>query len=268
MSMTLTFLTDLYRVQIAATGLTATDVRVERSINQQWWHTVRGGVHIVPNSGAFTLDDYEYDDGVTNYYRIVDITDDSVDESDDIVPNNGGVVILKSIKYPFLNRAIKLPPYDEITRDFRGSVNDISGRSIPVAMTDLRTSPASEIQVITDTVEEARDLDLILAANTVFLLQTPFETVSGCERVSNILGGHIVFDQTTSQRRPYQGSKKFIWSLPYRRVAPPGPDFTGTTMTWQAVVDRYGSWTDVVNANATWIDLLQNVAGPSDTVVL
>ena len=72
MTVTLTYDDIFSRVRIAVTGLdAATDaVKIERSVNQINWATVRGGTAIIPVSNAVQLDDYEFSANVINYYRV------------------------------------------------------------------------------------------------------------------------------------------------------------------------------------------------------
>lgn len=71
MAMSLTYDPVLSRIRIAVTGL---DARVdfvlfERSPDQVSWTTVRGGDAVPAVAGAADVDDYEFTDGQTNYYR-------------------------------------------------------------------------------------------------------------------------------------------------------------------------------------------------------
>lgn len=71
MTVILTYDNIFSRVRISVTGLNvATDaVKVERSINQVNWSTVRGGSALVPTGNAVQIDDYEFSANVLNYYR-------------------------------------------------------------------------------------------------------------------------------------------------------------------------------------------------------
>lgn len=71
MSIILTYDNIFARVTIAVTGLNgATDeVKIERSVNQINWTTVRGGGALVPFANAVSIDDYEFSANVVNYYR-------------------------------------------------------------------------------------------------------------------------------------------------------------------------------------------------------
>lgn len=70
MAIALSFDDALYRVQIAVSGLPDGAVHVERSTNQLLWSVVRGGSELPLVSGSASLDDYEYAEGVENFYRV------------------------------------------------------------------------------------------------------------------------------------------------------------------------------------------------------
>lgn len=72
MAVTLTYDGTLSRVQVSVTGLDARvdTVTVERSVDQVSWTTVRGGSDVPVVSNAAEVDDYEFTDGVVNYYRV------------------------------------------------------------------------------------------------------------------------------------------------------------------------------------------------------
>lgn len=184
-----------------------------------------------------------------------------------IVPDLQGEVWLKSIKYPFLNRILDCAPYSDIQRPARTGIFDIQGRSMPIAVHDLRGSRRWTITALTRTLEEARDMDLTLGANPLFFIHTPKEDPAECERVSAVPGGYVSIGDTT-QRRAYPGSPIFSWDLPCTEVAKPDPQVVGSTLIWATVLNRYGSWEALVASNPTWIDLFQQVSSPEDLVVL
>lgn len=73
MTVTLTQDNVLGRIRVDATGLAAADVAIiERSIDQITWTQCRGASAWPVTAGAFAnpFDDYEFIDGVVNYYRV------------------------------------------------------------------------------------------------------------------------------------------------------------------------------------------------------
>jgi hypothetical protein len=70
MTIALAYLGDLSRVRITLTDLPNGLVHVERSTNQLFWQTVRGGKALVVEAGGAVLDDYEFASDVENFYRL------------------------------------------------------------------------------------------------------------------------------------------------------------------------------------------------------
>lgn len=75
MTITLSQLTDLQRVRVALSSLNTriTAVKVERSLNELLWMTVRGGVELPVDTGDGQLDDFEWFDSVQNFYRVTTV---------------------------------------------------------------------------------------------------------------------------------------------------------------------------------------------------
>lgn len=183
-----------------------------------------------------------------------------------ITPDLNGEVWLKSIRYPFLNRVIDAN-HGDVARGARLGLFDIKGRSFPVGVSDLRRAPIFPIQVVTQTLEQARDFDLVLASGQTFLIQVPAEVATECGIVSALPGGYVEVGDAV-QHRAFSGSQVYQWTLPCNVVAPPGPDVVGTLMTWGTVFSLYGNWASLVGANPTWLPLLETVGSPEDLVVL
>lgn len=184
-----------------------------------------------------------------------------------IIPDLEGQIWFKSVKYPFLNRPVDCINYGDIERSSRTGIFQIKGRSTPIAVSDIRASQQFTIQITTKTLEESRDMDLILAAGETMLIHVPVEDVSGCGPVSAVPGGYVEIGDSV-QRRAVPGSRIFTFLLPCVIVAPPGPDVIQTNLTWGTVFNLYGDWNALIAANPTWIDLLATVGSPNDLVVL
>lgn len=76
MTLTLTYESQLSRVNVTATGLgSRTAAVVERSVDQVTWSTVRCAAASPIVSGAITVYDYEFSSGVPNYYRVTSPSD-------------------------------------------------------------------------------------------------------------------------------------------------------------------------------------------------
>ena len=265
MAISATFNDDLYRVQLELTGLSVDAVRIERSTNGLFWETVRGGTALPVVDGAAALDDYEYAVNATTFYRVLDVEDleGSPVESDDITPSHGDCeVVLKSIRYPLLNHAVRISDYSELDRPGRVGVFDVSGRSFPVATTDVSASLRFTLSLSTETAVEARKLHLALALGDVLFLQVPPD---GNPRLPP-RSVYFVAESTSIARVGVK--ERRLSTSPLIEVAPPGPAVVGTTLTWQTVWDQYAGFTQLWGSNQDWRELLETVGSGEDLVTL
>jgi hypothetical protein len=175
-----------------------------------------------------------------------------------ITPSLGGMVWFKSLARPFLNRAAIVKDFSEITRPARAGVFEVVGRSLPVAVSDVRGSRRWNLEVLTQTAAEAADFDLLLASGDPLFIQPPAD--------SDVPGGYVTVGDT-SQSRPARKAVRRIFSLPCTEVVPPGPAVVGATVTWQAIINGFATWADVLAAFPTWADVLEYVADPEDVIV-
>lgn len=241
---------------------------VDRTTDNVTYTTVRGASNIGITTGCeleLPADDYEFPVDQLITYRVRSITSDGLVSRSTtcqiLVPFDD--VWFKSIGRPFLNQRIYcvLNP-SPITRTARNGVFPIVGRSYPVAVTDLRSAREVTLQVVTQTLEQRQDLDLLLASGDPIFIQTP--------------SGHplptmyaVVGD--TAEERPVRNrdcnNDWRLWTLPLVEVAASGPDVVGSTSTWQTVINTYATWADVLANNATWADLLELVGDGSEVIV-
>jgi hypothetical protein len=72
MTVTATYVDASAKVTVAITSAPANALTalIERSPDQVTWTTVRGAAALILSGGAFSIDDYEFTDGVVNYYRV------------------------------------------------------------------------------------------------------------------------------------------------------------------------------------------------------
>ncbi len=242
--------------------LTSLDVNdtyeIQRSTNQSFWRTVRGGSEMVPSSGSLSLDDYEFQSDVENFYRVVATDGGNPIFSNSITPSLSGVW-LKSIRFPFLNRQVTVTNYSDITRSARGANFDVLGRSVPVAVTDKRSSQKFSLELVTTDADEELVMDLVLASGGVMFVHLPADC--------RVPGGHVVIGEVSSRRKNARGSRRYF-TLECQVVAEPAADVVGGTMTYGALIDLYGGYDNLLSANPEYADLLQLMASPEDLVVL
>lgn len=268
MSLTATFDSGLFRVQLAATtlGATATYAVVERSSNELAWTTVRGGTALPVASEAASLDDYEYFTGVQTFYRITSYDDSDVQQAqftDDITPTVGDCdVVLKSIRYPMLNRQVTIGNYTDLERPSSNGAFAVIGRSFPVGTTDVPASVRFGIDFMTETSAQARELKLLVALGDILFLHVPADGNPQLPPRSM----YLIPDSSAVGRLGNRHRRRT--TVPFTEVAAPSAQVVGTTLTWANVFATFGDWTSLISANPTWGDLLATVGSPDDLVVL
>lgn len=236
---------------------------VERSTDLIHWTTVRGGDEAPVSATAPRLDDCEFTSNVQNHYRIrVYVSGLLFHTFNDAITVVLDEVWLKSPARPFLNRVVHVMGFGDISKPDRGSVHDIIGRSLPVALTDVRGSRQLDLQLLAPDREQAETLDLILASGDVLLVHVPDGV--------NMPGGYYYVRPTKEHRWPTaysDGSEPRTFTLPLTAVAAPPASIHGALMTWRGLANRYATWADVIEANAQWRDLLELIGDPGDVIV-
>jgi hypothetical protein len=171
-------------------------------------------------------------------------------------------VWLVSIARPFLNQAVNVvqnPPV-AVTRPARAGVFDIVGRSLPVAVNDVRSSRRWTLLVRAFTAGAADNLDPLLASGDVVLIQVPADCAA------SIPHGYVAIGDATVDYHPLRPSNR-RYALPCTEVAPPGADVVGAAGTWTTVINTYATWSTELAARSSWADLLTLVGSPSEVIV-
>lgn len=173
-----------------------------------------------------------------------------------ITPSLGGVAWIKSVARPFLNTAVEGFDTINVSRKARNGVFDVVGRSLPVAVTDLRGPREFDLHVVCRTQQDRDRLDLVFASGEPIFLHAP--------STWPIPSLYAVIDNV-SDDRPVPGIHLF--TLPMIQVAAPGADVVGATATFQTLLNNYATFADVLLAFATFQDILEQIAQPGDIVV-
>lgn len=255
--------TDLLYIDEAIIRPTGATFTVERSVNGSTWTPVRGAIS-VPVSGSLTgaVDDYEFVPDMPNTYRARVLNNLGVTvqthTSAGITPTLDAVWI-KSVPRPFLNRPVTVVDFSEVQRPARNGVFDVVGRSLPVAVTDVRGSRRYELTVLVDDQADADEFDQILAAGDPVFVHVPTDSLVPASMYA------VIGD--TTRARVGRTSRKVTFDLPLTEVAAPGPDVAGETILWTSVVTASATWQAVVAGDDTWLRLLEGVGSPADVIV-
>lgn len=168
---------------------------------------------------------------------------------------------------PFLNQAVNLCNWSDEVRPARGEVFQILGRSLPIAVTELRQSRQLTMTVVTVDSASAEALSLALSFGDIVYLQTPGPGVyCGLARRSYPQACYAFLGDVTIARA-LDGRPWYIVTIPATQVSPPDYMVPGASSTWQGLINSWASWSTVIAAFPTWNDVLSWVAAPSAEIV-
>jgi hypothetical protein len=254
------YIDEAYMRTPAAAG--AASIVIERTLNGVQWRGVRGGSDLALDQ-TFTnqLDDYEFEPGVSNTYRVRAFSPVGVQVASEQVALTPTIdrVWLKSIARPFLNRKIVVRDYSAVTRRSRAGLFEIPGRSFPVRVGDAASSRSWTLEVLTYDETESRSLEYLIESGDVVLVQVPpgYDIPAGYVGLGDMSRGRV-------SRALSDGRRQF--SLPMTAVAAPPASVVGYAATWESLLAAFGTWDAVMAAFPTWGDMAEYVADPSIVV--
>lgn len=159
---------------------------------------------------------------------------------------------------------------DSISRDRASSILLPFGARNPVAVMGPVQNPAMQIKIRTSTLQESFDfIQLLESTSGAFLLITPGWRYSW----SYLAATGVSEEDVTPWRDPSLKDDTIIdydarhvsllttWTLTCRTVSRPEGGISGDpSVSWQAVIDRYATWADLIADKASWLDLLRGVS--------
>jgi hypothetical protein len=166
---------------------------------------------------------------------------------------------IKSLSRPFLNRIVKVLDYSDVVRKSRNVAFDVIGRSLPVGVADVMGGRAWTMTVWTETLDDADDLDTVLASGDIWFVHVPVSCT--------VPGGYVIIDGDVSKRRTRPKAVRRHFDLPFLEVAAPSADVAGATSTWATVLARYATWADLIADKATWADVLELIGSANEVIV-
>lgn len=255
-----TYLADLARVRVNATGLTGPTVTVSRSDDAgHTYATIRGGAGVAVAGGAISIDDYEFVPGVIARYRITDGVTNNEALFATTYPTS---TWLKTPLRPFLNRAVTTTGASDVSREGRGGSFEVIGRSLPVLVSDVMAGRAWSLSLYTATKGERDGIMLALTFGEAIFFQPAY----ACAGVLPDQGWYRVAS-VTERRPPRHDSIKRYLELALLEVAAPDMAVGGYTATYGAIAAAYATYAALAAAFGTYLALSQYVASPSDVIV-
>lgn len=174
-----------------------------------------------------------------------------------ITPNMP-VVWLKNPRRPNLNTKVVVTGFSEIGRPARAGVFDVVGRTLPVAVTDVRGSKRYTLTVTTVDLAAAVALDARLVQGDPVMLHIPPD----CP----FPGGYYVVGDTSYDKHSQKTLRRFF-QLPLTEVAAPAGTVYSQTATCADILAAYATVADMIAAEPTCADVLDYIAPPGNVVV-
>lgn len=262
MALTATYNADLSRITLDATalGATATYAVFDRTLDAVTYTAVRGGQDVPVVGEVADLDDYEFpvDEAITYRVRSYNASDVLQQTFTVVITQNLDQPWLKSVSRVYLNRQVEASEASDVTHVNRSGVFPVSGRSYPVAVTDVSSIRRYDLRVTTFTDGEAEALKYMVTSGDILFFHVPSDFPA--------LGGYFTVGDVAESRQGLPWERRWF-TLPLTEVAPPGPDVIPTTYTIASMLAEYATISAVMADNATIIDLMERVGSPSEVIV-
>jgi hypothetical protein len=177
------------------------------------------------------------------------------------------VPYLKFPLRPFLNQQVTLCNWQDETRTERGAVFQVLGRSLPVAVTELRESRTFTALLVAQDSAAVDALILAFSFGDIAFIQTPGPALyCGLMRRSFPASGYFFVGGIVISR-PLDGSPTYTVSIPLTEVSAPDYSILGSGATWAGIEAAFSSWTAVEAQFASWNAVLQYVSSASQEIV-
>lgn len=278
MTISLAYDDELSRITISATGLDDSPAEaeyaiVERSHNQLFWETVRGGARLPVTAGEAQISDYEFFPldaavgGQTNHYRIrsFDADDVLLQEFTDDIEAQLTRLWLKSVRHPMLSLPVTPASHGDVALVQRGEGFHAAGRALPTAVVDLPGGRDHVLNLRTDDRAGEDALMLRLRVESLWFVHVP-----GMGPLAELLPGsmHVRMAGAPVKHRLGEVTAWNVFSLPLQEVTAPAPQIVPTLLTVGTVWARHGTVAEVWSAYPTLRDLWDTVGDPSDPIIL
>jgi hypothetical protein len=263
MALTYDYDSTLARIQLfgALSDGTPTYAVFDRTTDGVNYTPVRGGNHVTVKTNEADIDDYEFPAGIATTYRLRSYDDSDVLQETLTVEVTQDLteVWFKSVTQAYLNQTQKVTGVGEISRDDRGGVFPILGRSLPVVVSDVRGSRKINLQIQAVSDEKRDDWDYFLASGDPVFIHVPSTNIyvqSGYYHITS--SPEVLVGQPNPDR---------FFNLSLVQMAKPTDDLVPVTYSWQGLKNDYATWADVIATETDWNDVLNNVGDPEDVII-
>lgn len=204
----------------------------------------------IATGGATTLAlfDYECPLDVAVTYTLTPNTGSPVTSSAVTIVTDGMTYWLKNVASAPLSRTVQVGSMSPVKRKARVlGAYDVLGRSNPVVVQDIRGGREATFTLVTDDAAQASGLRALLASGFVLFLQCP---ASIAFPDMYFVAGDVE-EEFVAAMQPDR-----LWSVPFTEVDSPSDDLVAVGNNSWLSVTQFGTWNNLKNKRATWLDVL------------
>ncbi|MEU8840235.1 hypothetical protein AB0D97_14040 [Streptomyces roseus] len=159
-------------------------------------------------------------------------------------------IVVKDPSQPVRSLTLTVDTVPDWSRAARQGVHQVTGRTTPIVISDVRTSRTGTMTVVTATRDEITRLWWLLETGDTLLIQWP--STWGEQDVYVQVG-----DVTETHILRWAKYQDRTWALPLTEVDRPIGALAGSaTRTWASVESEATDWLDVLTDHADWLGVL------------
>lgn len=259
----------LSRVKLDSTGWAGGDLTVRyysrKAGASTWVTTVRGADAVPVSSGtAVTAYDYEFPWSGTGAgtvdYAVYSAATGTWAYALATAVDITAQAWLKVVGYPYLNRQINPDGIGDVERNGRGIGIDIIGQGPASGTVDVMSGRSLPVSIPTTTWAERVAFDTMLSVGGVLYLHCDEEDLG-------VRSMYAVVQRSTESRRGRVHGVKARFELQLEERARPHYAYAGAVGTYQSVLSQNATYTVVLAAYPTYLDLAQIAGSAADVIV-
>lgn len=226
--------------------------------------TVRGANRAALSGGQLIVWDYELPIGLAVYYTANTYRGTITAARNTAIGNEvtwqSASDYLKDPLEPIRNITATVQDMDEYDYPTRTGVHDVLGRPTPLTVGEIRQSARGDLVLTTETMDERDRLHFLTSSGHALLLQS--------SQRSGVGNMYIALLDVKEQRLGKRDQADRRWILSYLEVDAPAGDSPSTTVTYADILQTYSNFTEILAANNSYLDLIENLAHTAEPPTL
>lgn len=216
----------------------------------------------IPVGGASTLEFFDFEaplDRAVTYTCTADGTDTGISGAVTIT-TDGYTWWLKHVSTATLNTKARIMlPWTDVVRPSKTlSNNNVVGRRNPVIVSDVPGGRQGTLAVSAANLSEITALLNILGTGDVLLLQAPAS--------ANFPDLYFWHGDVSEHWAEDQGATFRVYTFPFTEQDSPSDALVATGQNSWLLVTQFGTWQNVLDKRATWLDVLNRPYTDADAI--